>query len=446
MGLRDLRAELSQLDVIDQGPLLQQLSHDQFSFSPSLVPRLQPCCADLVVRVSSTAEVVQVAGACARHGVPLTPRGAGTGNYGQAVPLEGGVVLDTSAMQQVRQFDPLSGVLTAEPGCRLLELDRYLQPQGWALRLAPSTWRTASLGGFIAGGSSGVGSVRWGLLRDPGNLLGLEVVTVEPEPRVLQLDAAAARGLNHAYGSNGIFTAITVPTAPWQDWQEVALVAESAAAALALGEQLTAAALEIDGLCFLERRLLERMPALGSSPWPSGDALLLLAAPAALPLIETMATAAGAKLCWQRPQWPPRGLLLRELCWNHTTLQVRANAPEFTYQLVLLPDPVGPFIEAIAERWPGWVHWHLERVRQGGRLRWVGLLPFQWRGETALAELNGALKAAGGLVFNAHAITVEDGGLGVVDADQVAAKRAYDPAGLCNPGKLRGWSSGAVEA
>ncbi len=146
---------------------------------------------------------------------------------------------------------------------------------------------------------------------------------------------------------------------------------------------------------FLERRLLERMPALGSSPWPSGDALLLLAAPAALPLIETMATAAGAELCWQRPQWP-RGLLLRELCWNHTTLQVRANAPEFTYQLVLLPDPVGPFIEAIAERWPGWVHWHLERVRQGGRLRWVGLLPFQWRGETALAELNGALKAAGG--------------------------------------------------
>ena len=143
---------------------------------------------------------------------------------------------------------------------------------------------------------------------------------------------------------------------------------------------------------------------------------------------------------------PPRGLLLRELCWNHTTLQLRANAPEFTYQLVLLPDPVGPFMEAIAERWPGWVHWHLERVRQGGRLRWVGLLPFQWRGEAALEELNGALKAAGGLVFNAHVITVEDGGLGVVDADQVAAKRAYDPAGLCNPGKLRGWSSGAVEA
>ena len=58
MGLAELKAELSQLDLVDQGPLLQQLSHDQFSFSPLLVPLLQPCCADLVVRATSTAEVV----------------------------------------------------------------------------------------------------------------------------------------------------------------------------------------------------------------------------------------------------------------------------------------------------------------------------------------------------------------------------------------------------
>jgi hypothetical protein len=45
----------------------------------------------------------------------------------------------------------------------------------------------------------------------------------------------------------------------------------------------------------------------------------------------------------------------------------------------------------------------------------------------------------GAFVFNPHVITVEDGGLGVVDADQVAAKAAYDPKGLLNPGKLRGW-------
>ena len=84
MGLSDLRAELSQLDLVDQGPLLLQLSHDQFSFSPLLAARLQPCCADLVVRASSMAEVVQVASACARHGVPLTPRGAGASDRAPA--------------------------------------------------------------------------------------------------------------------------------------------------------------------------------------------------------------------------------------------------------------------------------------------------------------------------------------------------------------------------
>ena len=110
-----------------------------------------------------------VAGACARHGVPLTPRGAGTGNYGQAVPLQGGVVLDTSALQQVRDFDPRTGVLIAEPGCRLLELDHAPAP---GLGLAFGSQHLAHRQqGFIAGGSSGVGSVRWGLLRDPGNLL-----------------------------------------------------------------------------------------------------------------------------------------------------------------------------------------------------------------------------------------------------------------------------------
>ena len=47
-------------------------------------------------------------------------------------------------------------------------------------------------------------------------------------------------------------------------------------------------------------------------------------------------------------------------------------------------------------------------------------------------------KALGAVVFNPHVITVEDGGLGVIDADQVKAKNLYDPVGILNPGKLRG--------
>ena len=436
----------SGLELVEQGPLLERLSHDQFCFSPLLKQQLQPCLADLVVRVKQPHEVLQVAAACYRLGIPLTPRGAGSGNYGQCVPLQGGVVLDTSGLEQVRSFNSSTGLLTAEPGCKLLELDQWLQPQGWALRLAPSTWRTATLGGFIAGGSSGVGSLRWGLLRDPGNLLGLEVVTVEAEPRLLQLGPAQAQALNHAYGSNGIFTAITVPTAPWQNWQELVLELPDRPKAFALAAQLGVAALEIDALCYLEQRLAQQLPDLPELATARGDRLLLLASPCSIPVIEQLTAQAGGCLVWQRPQWPPKGLLLRELCWNHTTLQMRSLDPSFTYQLVLLPEPELAFIDAIDGHWPGWLHWHLERVRQGGKQRWVGLPVFPWRGEDQFIALNQAMAAAGGLVFNAHAITVEAGGLGVVDGDQVAAKFANDPKGLLNPGKLKGYMEAIGQA
>ena len=53
---------------------------------------------------------------------------------------------------------------------------------------------------------------------------------------------------------------------------------------------------------------------------------------------------------------------------------------------------------------------------------------------------NSTIGALGAILFNPHVLTVEDGGLGVVDSDQVQAKRNYDPKGILNPGKLKGWS------
>ena len=99
-----LLQELDHLDLVTSGPQLQQLSQEQFSYSPLLSARLHDCRADVVVRARCREDVVFVAAACHRYGIPLTPRGSGTGNYGQCVPLKGGVVLDTSAMTAVRHL------------------------------------------------------------------------------------------------------------------------------------------------------------------------------------------------------------------------------------------------------------------------------------------------------------------------------------------------------
>ena len=85
--------------------------------------------------------------------------------------------------------------------------------------------------------------------------------------------------------------------------------------------------------------------------------------------------------------------------------------------------------------------WHLEAVRQQGEARLAALPLVRWRGAADLTALMEQCRTLGAVLFDPHVLTVEDGGLGVIDADQVAAKAAYDPAGLLNPGKLRGWIS-----
>lgn len=420
---------------------LDQLAADAFVYSPVLQPLLQGLRAQLGVRASSSQEVQAAAAACARHGVSLTLRGAGTGNYGQAIPLSGGLVLELSGMQRLLECNPSTGVFTAEAGILLADLEQQLHTHGRELRLIPSTVRSSSLAGYLAGGSSGIGSLRWGFLRDPGHLLGLEIVTVEERPRLLQLDAAEALPINHAYGCNGIITAATLASAAAVPWQQLVLEFPSWERALAAAQQLPATALLLNMLCVLEAPVARLLPWPQGCPAATGSAhrLLLLAAPDALPALEGLLPALGGTLLWQAPQAGSRGIPLRELCWNHTTLHARSHSPGLTYLQLLLPQPEGPALEALRARWGEDVLWHLEAVRAQGRQRLACLPLVHWRGREELDALITHATDLGCLLFNPHAITVEDGGLGGVDAAQVSAKARHDPAGLLNPGKLRGW-------
>ena len=436
-----LARELEGVALVRQPAELERLSRDFHDYSPPLAALLVGCRAQLAARPADLEELRRLVSACARLEVPLTLRGAGTGNYGQCVPLAGGLLLDLTGLRQLRHCDPVSGVISAEAGCNLAELDRQLAATGRCLRLAPSTWRSASLGGFIAGGAGGIGSLRWGFLRDPGNLLGLEVMTVEPEPRLLQLDALASEPLNHAYGTNGILTALTLPTCPREAWQELVVGLPDGPAAVALLSELAGSALLLNNAALLEAPLAARMPWPPGCPPPNAEEarLLLLAAPDALPLLPAWLKARGATVRWQQPQGSGRGLPLRELCWNHTTLHWRSVHPDWTYLQLLLPADPSAALMALRQRWGEDLLWHLEAVRQQGAVRLSGLPLLRYRGADALEALIGHCRALGILVFDPHECSVEDGGMGTVDPAMVAAKARHDPAGLLNPGKLRGW-------
>ena len=440
-----LRQELAQVTGLvligaERPSDLERLSRDYVSYSPVLAPLFAGRLAQLVAQPTTVEQVLAVAAACARHGVPLTCRGAGSGNYGQCIPVCGGVVLDLSGLNRLRSLEASSGVITVEAGALMGELERELAPAGRALRLVPSTVRSASIGGFIAGGSVGIGSLRWGILRDPGNLLGLEVVTLEPEPRLLQLDATSSEALNHAYGCNGIITALTLPTTAAVEWRQLVVGFGDWEQALTAAQSVGRWAVELNSLNLLEAAVAAAMPWPAGCPEPGGEhRLLLLAHPAALPVLIKRLQGLGGTLLWQEPQGSSKGIPLRELGWNHTTLHWRSSRPDWTYLQLLLPQPEGPCLEQLRQRWGSTIHWHLEGVRQQGSQRLVCLPLLPWQGRERLEQLIDSCRELGAFVFNPHVFTVEDGGLGVVDADQVAAKAAYDPAGLLNPGKLRGW-------
>ena len=430
---------VSHLEIYQKTSDLKRFSKDFFDYSPILINELKDCLADIVVRPLSVDAIIDVARICNKYSTSLTLRGSGTGNYGQSVPLKGGVVMVMSGLKKIRNFDSKTGEITVESGCLLRDINDELIKHGRQLRLLPSTWRSASIGGFIAGGSGGIGSVRWGFLRDPGHLQSLEIITTEDSPRKLELNANNSEALNHAYGTNGIITALTLTTAPAIEWQQIVVDCFDWNQAVILLSKFNCAALELYLGTLLEKEIVNCLPHWSGKP--SGKhRILLLVSPDGVSTVKRIAKSTGAGFDNLGPENLKAGTGLRELSWNHTTLHMRGIDPDWTYLQMLLPQPESEMMKKLKSEWGSNLLWHLECVRQNGVQRLASLPLVRWQGEEAMDRLINRCKELGAVIFNPHTITVEDGGLGVIDSDQVQAKSNYDPKGILNPGKLKGWN------
>src|SRR6202166_4826151 len=115
--LASLVADLGDISTVTDPKIVRRRSRDFFWYSPILNEQLDGKSADLIVAPRDEDDVVRVAAACARHRVPMTVRGGGTGNYGQAVPLRGGVLLDVSGLQIIEWIKP--GIVRAGAGAKM---------------------------------------------------------------------------------------------------------------------------------------------------------------------------------------------------------------------------------------------------------------------------------------------------------------------------------------
>ncbi|MFT8242466.1 FAD-binding oxidoreductase [Roseomonas sp. BN140053] len=439
-GVAALIAATPELDWITDPALVRQKSRDFFWYSPVLKRQLNRVTGEAVVQPRDEAEVRAVLAAAFAAGVPVTARGAGTGNYGQAMPLHGGVVLDLSRLDQVLWCKP--GIVRAQAGIKLIDLDAQTRQQvGGELRFHPSTKRTATLGGFIAGGSSGIGATTWGTLREAGNILGLRVLTCEAEPRVLELRGAEISKANHAYGTNGIITEVEMPLAPAWDWVDLAVSFPTLREAARFADSFT----RLDGVvkklaCVVAAPIPQQhFRSLGHRVPEGHSVALLMVAEPFLDALPPLVAAHGGREILRVPTEQAE-VPLYEHSWNHTTLQVLKTDKSVTYLQSLFPAPhhldkVAQLEAAFGDEVPH----HLEFVRLGGEVCAFGLSLIRFSTEQRLAEIMAAYEAAGCPVFDPHAFTLEAGGMKRVDGAQLAFKRENDPKGLLNPGKMAAW-------
>ena len=434
-------ADIADVPAITETALVRQKSRDFYWYSPILKEQLRGRFGDVVVCPRSEADVLIVAAACVRHGVPLTVRGAGTGNYGQATPLKGGVILEMTGMNAIRWTR--DGIVRVEARRRLIDLEAETLLMGWELRFHPSTRRTATIGGFVAGGSTGVGAINYGLVRDRGNVLSARVVTMEPEPRVLELRGDAVMPVIHAYGCTGIVTELEIPLAPAWPWVDALVAFGDFSAALHFGQALA----EADGIV---KKLITPIAAPVPEQYfrplqpviPKGASvtLCMIAEPSLEPFAE-LVRVFGGTVTWQRrsdalDEAPP----LYEFSWNHTTLHALKADKGITYLQTLFPpgDHLAK-IEHMAAHFGDEVPMHVEFVRLGGKIACFGLQLVRYSGPERLAAIIACLEDHGCPVFNPHTYVLEDGGMKQIDEAQLAFKRMADPLGLLNPGKMRAW-------
>lgn len=432
-----VQEELRNIKQITEEEKIKKLSQDYYYFSPILLEKLADKTGDLVVQPTSEAEVLHIAKICVKHQIPITIRGAGTGNYGQCIPLNGGIILDMTEMNKIQWIK--SGIARVEAGVKMSILEREANKQGWELRMIPSTYKIATLGGFIGGGSGGIGSINYGQLRDRGNVHKVKVVTLEKEPRIIELIGDETQQINHAYGTNGIITEIEIPLAPAYNWSDFIVVFDDFMNAVKFGQVLS----DSDGI-------IKKLVSIHAYPIPNyflalkpylpqgkSCAFLTIADNSFLPLQELVKEFRG-EITYNPQDKQEKPLQLIEFTWNHTTFHARNIDPNLTYLQTFFWNLEQ--VEKMYKHFGDEVMIHLEFLRVGAKAIPAGLQLVKFTSEKRLNEIIKYHEDNGANIANPHTYILEDGGRKKVEPEQLKFKGMVDPFGLMNQGKMRAWN------
>jgi hypothetical protein len=441
MTTSDLDGFLSAIDdvpAISDSLTVRRKSRDMTAaFSPLMRQEMKDKFADVVVRPRDKSDVLRVASAAARHRMPLIARGAGTANFGQGIPLRGGAIVDMTALEKIAWIK--DGAVRAECGIRLAAIDRATRPHGYELRMFSSTKEQATLGGYVGGGHSGIGCCVYGILRDRGNIRAIEVVSVEEEPKIVELRGDDVLLVHHAYGTNGLITELEMPLAPAWPWREVIVAFDGVMDAirfsydLAISDGIVKKLISILGAPIPQT--IREMRQFGGA---SRSLVLCMIADLSMDSFDALVRSWGGDVVSRCEEGKGAyGAPLYEFSWGHTRLQVNKEDPSIVGVIGLYAsaDPVADIAKS-ERRFRHLNGLHFEVKRFDGRLSFQGSPYFPFVDDAQLAEVMRGMAEDGAMIANNHTFKVKQGGMKAVTAADATFKRRMDPYNLCNPGKM----------
>jgi glycolate oxidase len=413
----------------------------------------------LVVLPETTEQVQAVVRACHAEGVPFVARGAGTGLSGGALPVEEGVVVSLARMNRVLEVDLDSQRVVVQPGVTNLQVTEAVVSAGLFYAPDPSSQQVCTIGGNVAENSGGAHCLKYGFTVN--HVTGLVVVLPDGEVARLggkSLESPGPDLLGVFVGSEGtlgIATEVTLRVLPRPECVRTVLAAfDSTDAAGGAVSGIVAARIMPSAVEMMDRLTIQAAEAAVQPGYPDANAILLVELDGVVPQVEED-LAAVEEICRQQGAWEIRVAAddhERALLWKGRKSAFAAMgrvANDYYVQDGVVPRTKLPEVLRRIAELEGEYGLRVGNVFHAGdgNLHPLVLYDARVEGEPERAKLlaEAILEAcidAGGSLTGEHGIGIDKvcSMPLLFDADDLEAmqrlRRAFDPAGLSNPGKL----------
>ena len=419
----------------------------------------------VVVKPKSSNEVEEIVKVANEYSIPVVARGAGTALCGQAVPIHGGILLDMTGMNKIKEISIEDLYCVVEPGIIYAKLNEALAEYGFFFPPTPGSGDVCTIGGMIAVNASGMRAIKYGATRD--YVLGLEIVfpygKVRFGSKTIKNSAGyqVERLIVGSEGTLGIITEATLRISPLPEKRAVALASfndvikagEGVAAIIANG--MLPSALEImDNVC------IQAVKKAMGIDLPDAEALLLIEVDGkAMEVKESIEKVAkilegkASKIEFTDDEermaelWKGRKGVLPSLSRYGEDMVSVSLADDMSVPISKIPRAIKEF-QRIAKKY-GIIVGTYGHAGDGNLHTKVLINPKKeenWKkAEKAVNEIYKIVYELGGIASGEH-------GIGITKAPWINGdvatmekiKKAIDPNNIMNPGKMQQWKEGII--